>query len=167
MADPFPIAPPDSLNGAKGLTWVARRAPASAYRVCRFLQAKATRRAGLFHSPIEIDTSSTRLLGVAQVVAVRRRRARLAREGAQVDDQIPQDGHHLHPRPLRTRLASFSTVWPRETPSTTRVEAGIQGPKSWAATCLEMSRNAEFKQPETRRAMTGSVGIALSWVSKA
>jgi hypothetical protein len=33
-------------------------------------------------------------------VAVRRRQARVAREGAQVDDQVPQHGPHLRPRPL-------------------------------------------------------------------
>ena len=34
------------------------------------------------------------------------------------------------PDPLRTQLASFSTVWPRETLSTPRAELGINGLKS-------------------------------------
>ena len=56
--------------------------------------------AGPFHSPIEVSTSSTDFSGWHMSVAVRRRQARLARERAQVDDQVPQDGHHPRPRPL-------------------------------------------------------------------
>ena len=56
--------------------------------------------AGPFHSPIGDDTSSTDFSGWHMSVAVRRRQARLAREGAQVDDQLPQPTHHPRPRPL-------------------------------------------------------------------
>src|SRR5271157_5448252 len=48
-----------------------------------------------------------------------------------------------------------------------RVRLGIHGLNRWTIKCLEMSRNAEFKQPETVRARTGSVGSACGWVSMA
>src|SRR5271157_4533846 len=51
------------------------------------------------------------------------------------------------PHTPRPRLTPYDRQ-----PSMPRAELGIHGLNRWTAKCLEMSRNAEFKQPETVRA---------------
>ncbi len=70
---------------------------------------------GPFHSPIEVNTRSAGFSRWHMSVAVPRRHARIAREGALVDHQVPHPDHHPRPRPL-AQPARFSCNIPSRSP---------------------------------------------------
>src|SRR5271166_5594222 len=83
--------------------------------------------AGSFHPAIGVYRSFTDFSGWHMSLLLDA--ARLALPGKEHTSMIKLQSTAITrgPDPLRTRLASFSTVWPRETPSTPRAELGING----------------------------------------
>ncbi len=92
------------------------------------------------------------------------RKVSIARRDERVDSALVRAGSP-DPPVLCDRMSPSPRSLPRHLKTSGRPNGGVGRP--CPNQLVQSPRNAEFKQPETVRARTGSVGSALSWVSMA